>query len=54
MSIDLTKKPFYLTHAQVEWVENTIVAMTEDEKAEQLFCLLAVFYSFTVSVFLYF
>lgn len=36
--IDLTKKPFYLSAQQVEWVENTIASMTEDEKVEQLFC----------------
>ncbi len=41
MKLDLTKKPFHLTDAQVEWVENTIASMTEDEKAEQLFCPMA-------------
>lgn len=38
MKPDLTQKPFYLTAEQVKWVEDTIASMTEDEKAEQLFC----------------
>ena len=41
MSMDLTKKPFFLSEEQVKWVEDTIASMTEDEKAEQLFCTLS-------------
>ncbi len=36
--IDLTKKPFCLNAKQIEWVETTLAGMSEDEKAEQLFC----------------
>ena len=36
--VDLSQKPFYLSAEQVKWVEDTIASMTEDEKAEQLFC----------------
>lgn len=36
--IDLKVKPFYLTDEQIKWVEDTREQMTEDEKAEQLFC----------------
>lgn len=38
MSMDLRKKPFNLTEAQVEWVEATIAGMSLDEKIEQIFC----------------
>lgn len=38
MKLDLKKKPFCLSDAQIAWVESTIAAMTEDEKVEQLFC----------------
>lgn len=36
--IDLKGKPFYLTEKQIKWVENTLQGMTEEEKAEQVFC----------------
>ncbi len=36
--IDLKGKPFYLNDEQIEWVEQTRDTMTDDEKAEQLFC----------------
>ncbi len=38
MNSFLRKKPFCLSDEQIEWVENTIASMTEDEKIEQLFC----------------
>jgi len=37
MKLDLTKKPFYLTNKQLEWVEDTIQSMSVDEKIGQLF-----------------
>ena len=36
--IDLKAKPFYLNDAQIAWVEETLAGMSEDQKAEQLFC----------------
>lgn len=36
--IDLKEKPFYLDDDQIRWVEETLEAMTENEKAEHLFC----------------
>ena len=36
--IDLKAKPFYLNEKQIAWVNGTRDAMTDDEKAEQLFC----------------
>ena len=30
-------KPFYLSDADVEWVNKTLAEMTEEEKIEQLF-----------------
>ena len=41
MKLDLTQKPFFLSAEQIKWVEDTIASMTEDEKAEQLFCPLS-------------
>lgn len=41
--IDLKGKPFYLDGTQIRWVEETLSAMTDDEKAEQLFCPLLAF-----------
>ncbi|MBP3217484.1 MAG: glycosyl hydrolase, partial [Lachnospiraceae bacterium] len=35
--VNLKEKPFYLTDSQIEWVEETIQSMTEDEKIGQLF-----------------
>lgn len=36
--VDLKKAPFFLTDAQIAWVEATQKAMTDDQKIEQLFC----------------
>lgn len=38
MMINLKAKPFYLTDEQIKWVDETRDSMTEEEKAEQLFC----------------
>ncbi len=38
--VDLTKKPFYLSAEDIAWVEQTIAAMTPDEKIGQLFTVL--------------
>lgn len=38
--IDLKAKPFYLSDADIEWVLATRDAMTVEEKAGQLFCVL--------------
>ncbi len=35
--VNLKERPFYLNDKQIEWVENTIKAMTEEEKIGQLF-----------------
>ncbi|OOF39628.1 beta-hexosaminidase [Rodentibacter mrazii] len=37
MSVDLSKKPFYLNPEQIAWVENTIANMSLEEKIGQLF-----------------
>ena len=34
---DMKAKPFYLSDADVEWVNKTLAEMTEEEKIEQLF-----------------
>jgi len=39
-SIDLSKKPFYLSEAKQEWVKTTLASMTIEEKIGQLFCLI--------------
>ena len=36
--INLKGNPFYLTDAQVKWVEDTLASMTLEEKAGQVFC----------------
>lgn len=36
--INLREKPFYLDDEQIRWVEKTLGAMTQNEKAEHLFC----------------
>ncbi len=36
--VDLKSKPFYLDDEQIKWVNETRDAMTDQEKAEQLFC----------------
>ena len=38
--VDLTKKPFFLNQEQIDWVEETISNMTEDEKIGQLFTIM--------------
>lgn len=39
--IDLKAKPFYLTDEDIAWVEETLGAMTLEQKVGQLFCLMA-------------
>lgn len=41
MTVDLTKKPFYLDAAQLKWVANTIATMSLEEKIRQLFVIAA-------------
>lgn len=38
--MNLREKPFYLKEEQVKWVENTVKAMSCDQKIGQLFCVL--------------
>ena len=38
MKIDLKASPFFLTDAQIRWVENTLASLPEEEKIGQLFC----------------
>ena len=38
--VDLKAKPFYLTDAQIQWVEDTIAGMTLEEKLGQLLVVL--------------
>lgn len=38
MSVDLKAKPFQLNDSQVKWVEDTLHAMTQEEKIGQLLC----------------
>lgn len=38
--IDLKTRPFYLSDSQCRWVEETLSAMTEQEKIGQLFCVM--------------
>ena len=37
--IDLTANPFYLSNADIAWVEETLGKMTAEEKVAQLFCV---------------
>lgn len=37
MSVDLTKKPYYLKDEDIQWVKNTIANMSLEEKIGQLF-----------------
>ena len=37
--MNLKGKPFYLSDTDIEWVEQTLSAMTVDEKVGQLFCM---------------
>ncbi|RZS94456.1 glycoside hydrolase family 3 protein [Cuneatibacter caecimuris] len=39
--VDLKGKPFYLSDADIKWVEDTIASMTMEEKIGQLFVLMA-------------
>ena len=34
-------KPFYLSNADVAWVESTLAGMTVDQKIRHLFCMIA-------------
>ena len=38
--VDLKAKPFCLSDAQIQWVEDTLASMTLEEKLSQLFVLL--------------
>jgi len=38
--IDFKGNPFYLKDEDIQWVENTLAGMTEEEKVGQLFCLI--------------
>ena len=38
MSIDLKAKPFFLSDEQIAWVQETLAAMSLEEKVGQLFC----------------
>ncbi len=35
--VDLTKKPYCLSEKKIQWVQDTIASMTEEEKIKQLF-----------------
>ena len=35
--VDLRVKPYNLSETDISWVENTIAAMTDEEKVGQLF-----------------
>ena len=35
--VDLKAKPYYLNEEQIQWVEETIASMTDEEKVGQLF-----------------
>ena len=37
--MDLSAKPFYLSEADISWVEETLTSMTLEEKVGQLFCV---------------
>ncbi len=39
MKPDLKAKPFHLNAKQIQWVEQTLAGMTDEEKIHQLFCL---------------
>ncbi|WP_298035334.1 glycoside hydrolase family 3 protein [uncultured Dysosmobacter sp.] len=39
-ALDLSATPFELTDAQCQWVTDTLAAMTDEEKAGQLFCVM--------------
>ena len=37
VNVDLKAKPYYLDDQQIEWVENTLSQLTDEEKIGQLF-----------------
>ena len=38
--IDLKKSPFFLSDAQIAWVESTLGSLSTEEKVGQLFCVM--------------
>lgn len=38
--VDLKKQPFYLSSAQIKWVEDTLNGLSTEQKAGQLFCVM--------------
>ena len=38
---NLKEKPFNLSDEEIKWVEDTLAAMSDEEKLGQLFCLIA-------------
>ena len=36
--VDLKANPFFLDDSQIQWVEETLASMTDDEKVGQMFC----------------
>lgn len=40
MTIDLSTNPFFLDREAIQWVEDTLAAMSTEEKVGQLFCVL--------------
>lgn len=38
--IDLRKSPFFLSDAQIAWVESTLASLSTEEKVGQLFCVM--------------
>ncbi|MCD7746676.1 MAG: glycosyl hydrolase family 3 [Lachnospiraceae bacterium] len=38
--MNLQEKPFYLTDEEVQWVEDTLAALTPEQKVGQLFCVM--------------
>ena len=43
--VELKKAPFSLNEEEINWVENTLAKMSEEEKAGQLFCIMGDEYS---------
>ena len=39
MGIDLKGNPFFLDENSIQWVNETLDSMTEDDKLRHLFCL---------------
>lgn len=44
--VDLRKQPFYLSSAQIKWVEDTLAMLSTEQKAGQLFCVMGGDYPF--------